>query len=154
MTKLEISEGNELIAIFAGGTPIGTPSHPVAYLFPYYFGYKETHDEGGYLGSGSDNIWAVDEMLYHNNWEWTMPVVDTINNMGKAYGLAIFKTYVSLTVEKAGQNKFHKDFGFAHSEYITAEQTGKVAMFKLLVKFVKWHNEQESVAKDAAVKSE
>ena len=63
--------------------------------------------------------------------------------MGKAYSLAIFKNYISLTVEKMG-SKFYKDFSFSHAEYITGDQTGKEAAFKLLVKFVKWHNENKS----------
>lgn len=76
---------------------------------------------------------------YTNSWDWLFPVIDKINGMGKEYSLAIFKTYVSLTVEKGG--KVYKDFSFAHSEYITANQTGKEATYKLIIKFIKWENE-------------
>ena len=77
---------------------------------------------------------------YSNSWDWLFPVIDKINGMGKEYSFATFKTYVSLTVEKS-VNKMYKDFSFAHAEYITANQTSKEAAYKLLVKFVVWHNE-------------
>lgn len=84
-------------------------------------------------------VGSEDRLLYHESWDWSMPVVDKINGLGKEFSLAIFKNYVSLTVEKGG--KVYKDFSFAHAEYITAEQTGKEATFKLIVKFIKWYNE-------------
>jgi hypothetical protein len=83
-------------------------------------------------------------IAYRTSWDWLMPVVDKVNSMGKEFSCAIFKNYVSLTVEKGG-NKFYKDFSFSHAEYITSEQTGKEAMFKLLVKFVEWHNSNVNI---------
>ncbi len=73
---------------------------------------------------------------YSNSWDWLMPVIDKINSLGKSYSFAIFKTYLSLTVEK--ESKFFKDFSFSHAEYITSEQTGKEAAYKLIVKFLNW----------------
>lgn len=80
-------------------------------------------------------------LRYHGNWNWIMPVVDKINAMGKGYNIAMFKTYISLTVEK--DRKFYKDFHFSHSEYITPEQSGNQAMFNLIVSFIIWHNKQK-----------
>jgi hypothetical protein len=77
---------------------------------------------------------------YHESWDWLFGAIDKINAMGKEYSFATFKNYVSLTVEKTVK-KMYKDFSFAHAEYITANQTSKQAAFLLLVKFVKWHNE-------------
>jgi len=119
LTQEEIKEGNKLIAQFMGDY-FDTGLEP-----SYYIRYNKEY--------------KIEESQYHNSWDWMMPVVDKINGMGKAYSFAIFKSYVSLTVEKGG--KVFKDFSFAYSEYITATQTGKEAAFKLLVKFVKWENE-------------
>ena len=119
LTKEEILEGNKLIAEFIGDY-FDTGLEP-----SYYIRYNQEY--------------KLEDSQFHSSWDWIMPVVDKINAMGKAYSFAIFKTYVSLTVEKGG--KVFKDFSFAYSEYITAEQTGKEAAFKLLVKFVKWENE-------------
>jgi len=122
LTTDEILEGNKLIAEFMGVTLEGS-------------------ERNGFWLVGDGVLTAFTQHLgYHASWDWTMPVADRINSMGKAFSLAVFKSYVSLTVEKGG--KFYKDFSFSHAEYITAEQTGKEAMFKLLVKFVKWQNEQ------------
>lgn len=85
----------------------------------------------------------IDNLLYPYSWDWLMPVVDRINGMGKEYNLDIFKTYVSLSVEKGG--RVFKDFSFAYSEYITGEQSGLEAAYKLVVRFIKWHNEQELI---------
>ena len=86
-------------------------------------------------------------MMYPYSWDWLMPIADKINGMGKEYGLAIFKTYIALTVEKSNGNKYVKNYPFSHSEYISQTQTGKEAMFNLLVKFVKWYNEQSVITK-------
>lgn len=73
---------------------------------------------------------------YNESWDLMMPIFDAINSKGKEYNFVIFKNYVSLTVEK--DSKFFKDYHFAYSENITSEQTGKEAIFKLIVKFIKW----------------
>jgi hypothetical protein len=133
MTKEEITEGNKLIAQFMGYQyEIGGGIEPSGWytLVPLTFSDGFTRE---YLCREDSKL------SYHKSWDWMMPVVDKINGMGKAYSFAIFKSYVSLTVEKGG--KVFKDFSFAYSEYITATQTGKEAAFKLLVKFVKWENE-------------
>lgn len=121
-TEAEILEGNKLLAEFMDWT-----KSPIHGWLP-----KDKEDRWNY---GDD-----DTLLFHESWDWMFPAIDKINGLGKAYSFATFKTYVSLTVEKSG-NKMYKDFSFAHAEYITAEQTGKEAAFKLLVKFIKWHNE-------------
>jgi hypothetical protein len=91
-----------------------------------------------YSSERQDNV--IRNTPYHESWDLMFGLIDKINGLGKAYSFATFKTYISLTVEKSG-NKMYKDFSFAHAEYITAEQTSKEAAFKLLVRFIKWHNE-------------
>jgi hypothetical protein len=74
---------------------------------------------------------------YHNSWDWLMPVVRKINELDKATQISIFKTYVSCSVETS--TKFRKDFSFAHSEYITNEQTDIQAVWILVSKFIVWY---------------
>ena len=121
LDKIEIVEGNKVIAKLMG--------------------WEETTHLNGAPRSFIPYIGDVDitNLNYHDSWDWIMPVATKINGLGKEYSLAIFKNYVSLTVEKGG--KVYKDFSFAHAEYITTEQTGKEAIFKLIVKFIKWYNE-------------
>ena len=78
------------------------------------------------------------DLNYDYSWGEIMPVIRKINGLGKEYSLAIFKNFVSCTVEKGG--KFYKDFSFSHAEYITSEQDDITAAFKLVVKFIEWYN--------------
>jgi hypothetical protein len=125
-TEAEILEYNDLLAGFMN---ISLTKYPTGF---------ET-----YVGEGLPYTFA-DNLRYHESWDWLFPIIDKINGMGKEYQFATFKTYVSLTVEKSG-NKMYKDFSFANSEYITAEQTSKEAAYKLLIKFIKWHNEHKQL---------
>ncbi len=74
---------------------------------------------------------------FHYSWNALMPVIRRINDLGKEYQFAIFKTYVACTVEKPA--KFGKDFSFSHAEYILPEQTDIQAAYKLVLKFVNWY---------------
>lgn len=136
MTPEEI-EGNKIIAEFVGGKEVDWFCERVI-IIPF----SDDLTLNNYITKAK--AYMLDyEIKFHDSWDWTMPVVNKINDMGKAFSLAIFKNYISLTVEKGG--KFYKDFHFSHAEYITNEQTAKQAIFKLLVKFIKWYNEQAVV---------
>jgi hypothetical protein len=122
MTQEEILEGNKIIFPYIRDNKI----------FKYPFGLTEDD-----FDDDDDGFCRCD-----TSWDLIHMVIDHINGLGKEFSFAIFKTYVSLTVEKGG--KFYKDFSFAHAEYITSEQSGKEAAFKLIIKFIKWHNENNS----------
>lgn len=121
-----MQENNKLIAEFMG--------------WKYYKGFFLNPDNGS-------ETFPAESFTYDTSWDSLMPVIRKINNLGKAFQFAIFKTYVSCTVEK-GSGKFHKDFSFTHAEYITSEQTDIQAAWKLVSKFVEWYGKnilQESL---------
>jgi hypothetical protein len=93
------------------------------------------------FGLSFDNFEDEGLCSFETSWDMMFHIIDYINGLGKEYHFAIFKTYVSLSVEKS--SKYFKDFSFAHAEYITSEQTGKEAAFRLLVKFIKWQDEKK-----------
>ena len=130
VTREEIKEGNELIVRFLGWEY--QPSNNVN--FPKGTWYD------GHVGHCAEN-----GLRFHESWDWVFPVITKINGLGKEYSFAIFKTYASLTVEKGG--KFYKDFSFAFSEYITADQTAFEAAFKMVVRYIKWHEENVQLIK-------
>lgn len=132
-TKEEILEGNRILAEFMELKVI-TMTGSTGKVSKHYAALPEPLI---LIPVGRESL-----LHYHKSWDWLMPVIDKINAMGKEYSLAIFKTYVSLTVEKGG--KVFKDFSFAYSEYITVNQTGKEAAFRLLTRFITWHNESIS----------
>jgi len=102
-------------------------------LIAEFMGKKEAIERTALLGGS-----GYGGCRYDSSWDWLFPVIDKINGLGKEYHLAIFKTYVSVSVEKGG--KFYKDFSLAHSENISKEQTSLEAAYKVVVKFVKWYN--------------
>jgi hypothetical protein len=122
MDKEYIAYGNNLIAQFMGLT-----YRWVKYPNPQLDRWEV--DKGCY--------WSP--IYYNESWDWLMPVVAKINAMGKAYHLAIFKTYNSMSVEKGG--KMYKDYSFAHATTIDPEKPIE-SLFELIVKFIAWHNEQ------------
>lgn len=126
LTEEERIEGSHLISRFMDGKWYPKSKS----LFARYSEAYEFNDKVGF---------GIDQLKFHSSWDWIHTVIDKVNGLGKEYNLTIFKTYLVLTVEKGG--KVYKDFSFAHSEYITNDQTGKEAAFKLLVKFIKWYNE-------------
>lgn len=125
MVTIDILEGNKLIAEFMGLKNKCKTEHP--HVFPDGVWIHEN-------GNGGATI------HYDSSWDWLMPVIDKINDMGKEYHFAIFKTYYSMSVEKS--NKVYKDFSFAHSEikYKGKEIEGA---YKLVVKFVQWYNQNK-----------
>ena len=129
----ETQEGNNLLANYLGWELDGS----------FYYTHKQFGIHLWNPMTYNSRAHHMEQLAFHESWDWLFLVIDKINGMGKEYSFATFKTYVSLTVEKGG--KVYKDFSFAYSEYITATQTGKEATFKLLVKYVKWHNEQEKL---------
>lgn len=118
MTTQQILDGNKLIARFLDKSEV----------------IERTAERGG---------GGYEACRYHESWDWLMGAIRKINGMGKEFQFAIFKTYVSCTVEKGG--KFYKDFAFSHAEYITTEQKDIQAAFKLVVAFVEWHYQKEVI---------
>jgi hypothetical protein len=72
MTKEEILNGNKLIAEFMGAKrmPHNSKLTPTLYEFPESIGNTNTHK------------WATDYLIYHKSWDWIMPVVEKIENLG------------------------------------------------------------------------
>jgi len=129
MTLEEIKQGNKLIVEYVG-YPVREFTSITGRKFNQYCALPRPMVtlEVGY----------ETQLLFHKDWNWLMPIVEMINSLGKEFSFAIFKNYVSCTVEKGG--KFYKDFSFSHAEYITSEQNAITAVYKLVVKFIEWHN--------------
>ena len=79
---------------------------------------------------------------FNTNWDYLMPVILKINELGKEFHFAIFKTYFAMTVEKGG--KIFKDFSFAHSEYFINYKGNEIeGAYRLVVKFLTWYNQNK-----------
>ncbi len=80
---------------------------------------------------------------FHSSWDWLMPVIDKINELGKEVNFTLHKTYYSCSVAKVKNSKMYKSFNFAHSEikYKGREIEGA---FLLVGKFLTWYNENKN----------
>jgi len=138
--KEEEHEFNRLIAMFMGGSVLSEEEHELPHGSRGYVMIRRWSLPNG-VPFRDVYMAKVGHFNYNLSWDWLMPVIRKINSLDKATQFAIFKTYVSCTVEKGG--KFFKDFSFSHAEYITDEQSDLKAAYKLVSKFVKWYNENK-----------
>lgn len=110
MEQSEIIEGNELIAEFMGGIYKSN-------LFPI----------------GNTQIWLpfhnmteINNLKYHNSWDWLMPVVEKIESLG--YSTRILDNGMGiegdLIIERFGVTKIK-------GTWLT------------IIEFIKWYNTQE-----------
>lgn len=139
-TLKEILDKNELniaIAIFMGGSVSKEEKYELPHGSRGCVMIEHWNIPSGVPLHGFDRA-KIGHFRYTDSWDWLMPVIRKINTLDKGIQFAIFKTYVSCTVEKSG--KFYKDFSFSHVEYITNEQSDLEAAYKLVYKFVKWYN--------------
>lgn len=140
MTKLEQKEINHLIGMFMGGYILSEEEHELPHGSRGCVIIRNWSLPKG-VPLGDIDLAGIGNFKYNLSWDWLMPVIRKINTLGKGIQFAIFKTYVSCTVEKGG--KFYKDFSFSHAEYITGEQSDLEAAYKLVYKFVEWYEKNK-----------
>jgi len=105
-----VIQNNILIAEFMGGEPANkVKDNPIAYTFPVSFGHQETWDEGGFVGSGASSCWNIEDLQYHSDWNWLMPVVakaQELSGIGISMSWHIEKQYeIVLSYIKHYNNK-------------------------------------------------
>lgn len=135
----EKNQMNKLIAMFMGGSISSEEEYELPHGSRGYVMIKNWRLPEG-VPLGDIDRAKIGHFKYNLSWDWLMPVIRKINTLGKGIQFAIFKTYVSCTVEKGG--KFYKDFSFSHAEYITGEQSDLEAAYKLVYKFVEWYEKK------------
>lgn len=68
-------------------------------------------------------------LQYHSSWDWLMPVVEKIEQMRGA--TVLLKPF------------FAEILWYGKSIVVTAEETKIEATYIMVVKFIKWHNQQK-----------
>ncbi len=110
MDKKEIIDGNKLIAQFMGAV-WKYQEHPYN-SYAWYF-------EANIRPTKHSSSWW-DEFLYHEEWNWLMPVIEKINN-----GLVYLESKEYLTIQSLKINS-------------TIE-----AVWLAVINFIKWHIENK-----------
>ena len=136
MTQEEIIEGNKLIAEFMYPH---RDKRRKDYPFPFpvieivpaedIIGYGKVSEGEIKHHSGIPNM-----MKYHSSWDWLMPVVEKIENMG--FWFNIKKNHVTI----AWDNKGNHDSNMIHSEF--GDFTKIERVWSCIVAFIKYHNER------------
>ena len=76
----------------------------------------------------NDTGYSKEELEFNNSWDWLMPVVDKIENLGFQVWIIKHKCII---------NKFPK-------EIITIEKNNKIdAVYQSIIKLIKWHNKEK-----------
>lgn len=117
-----IVEGNRLIAEFMGIPKCG-----------------RCKDCGGYQYSPAI-IYKPADMMYHDSWDWLMPVVEKISRIKIGDGIEYVEYAYVRTFGGIGPDSAFRFNGFA--VHISDRLIDSV--FRGVVEFVKWHNENVS----------
>jgi hypothetical protein len=133
---MKIEEGNRLIADFIGYEKDFLAEEGEE---PRYFVYDhlECIADGVDWWDTVEMDWSSwlypKDMKFHFSWDWLMPVVERIENKG--YDVFINGLYCRIT-----------DCGLSDFEIESTEVSNKrEAVFKAVVEFIKWYNENEKI---------
>ena len=133
MTHEEILEGNKLIAEFMDGIPDYAAYYGLGTKF--LRGYTLKSDYVPALTYYS----SVDELKYHKDWNYLMPVVEKINKeTGKIVRMEGYACDITSTCNENPSKKPFKIFNHKNS-LIDATYTS-------VVEFIKWYNTQNMAA--------
>jgi hypothetical protein len=115
MKQEEINENNKLIAEFAGFHPSEDPI---------------MKNKGFYVRNNGE-IFKLNEMRYHSSWDWLMPVVEEIENIGYVYNT------------KFGACCIANDHGKTIVTFEGYSSMNINTIYELVIKFIKWYNENK-----------
>ena len=124
-TMVDIVEGNKLIAEFMG----------------IRFNNGNAYDSNGntYMRFRSwNNDMARNEFfrlnkLYHNSWDWLMPVVETIESLG----------YEFIITESRSKIKHNTDHSIDIVCMRDAIESKQQSVYLTVVEFIQWYNENK-----------
>ena len=138
LTSEEILRGNELIALFDGWEFINDA--------------PEAYPQGYYMQDGC-GIFEPNEFIYHNTWEWLMPIVQKLENLPDCAGFHITESHVyanykneddsSLFYEAIyykSHSKLRVSGDLVNSNIFDSDLTKIECVWKMVVLVVEWYN--------------
>ena len=137
MKEKEILEGNKLIAEFMGAKPIDNPT-----------GYSSDDDKSWYRYNNLNYSLLDGDLKFYSSWDWLMPVVQKIcppsgTRDAVKNAMIVFMPYVNGCVIEYNMRQPTKlDKDMCDVIKIKNEATFIQAVWKAIVEFIKWYNEQ------------
>lgn len=124
MERNDIIEGNKLIAEFMGATPIRGEYDMYQVIEDIKDGVNEKH------------FFIPSEMEFNSSWNWLMPVVEKIEEMG---------FWFELRTHKTGNRAVIGDYNYDTKPISNVFKTSKIeSVFMCVVCFIKWYNENKN----------
>lgn len=102
-------------------------------LIAEFMGMRFESDDFEFYGDGT-NIFTVDQLSFHNSWDWLMPVVEKIESLGANVLIGRMLCDIKYT------NPLNEDEIF---EIRIASGIKINAVNGAVVKFIKWYNENK-----------
>ncbi len=94
------------------------------------------------IGCNGVKVGHEDEMPYHSDLNWLMPVVDKISKLGYHVLMSqgsIWKTYCNISTGLGIKNSSLEN----PSKFSHTEDTLILAVYKCVVEFIQWYNNLE-----------
>lgn len=119
----KIKENNKLIAEFMEESL--SPNEGVIYL-------DVDHPQFNYHGD-TCGLYKHNSRMYHNSWDWLMPVIEKIEMLPEVLAFTISTNYIEI-------EPINEEFDI---HFIKWEDTKPIiTTYKVVVEFIKWYNEQ------------
>jgi hypothetical protein len=134
MTKIQIKEGNKLIANFMDLFPIESIRHKGVYMLSKHRG----------------NIWyrykddVYEQCKYHKSWDWLMPVVEKIGSTDLSgvdihWGTGCTDSFAWCDINWDNNKK-----SFHTSDNLNSDEQSLItAVWFAVVEFIKWYNKNK-----------
>lgn len=120
-------EGNKLIEIFKGERQL----MPNGKMFGIKRGSLKEHENWF-------NIVNVEDLKYHSSWDWLMPVIEKIEEIGKRPGIYGKEVIIHSQYTSVG------NYGPNYIVQTTTDDTDKIgATWQTVIKFIQWYNSQK-----------
>jgi hypothetical protein len=127
---METIEKNRLIAQFMGCEP--TPDALDRSVLAYYIGDVIINADNS-KNENDENVFHPEDMQFHTDWNWLMPVIDKIESMG--YWVDYTKGDVFIYDDNYNlviPNPMHEN-----------EDTKLSIHYKAVVEFINWYNNKQ-----------
>jgi len=121
---MEITEGNKLIAEFMGG--VWDESQYKKGMWGYRF--KKHHD----FINETNLLVEIANLRYDKSWDWLMPVVEKIRELG----------CVDIVISIKGSVVISWDDGIAYFKQTSGNGRNSIqTTYEAVIEFIKWYNE-------------
>ena len=86
-----------------------------------------------FMGYDKKSYLTKEDYIYHNSWDWLMPVIEKIENSKECFSFEIKESFVFISSN--GHNFIHH---WNYSEYSSKIE----AVYMAVIDFIKWYNDE------------